>query len=447
MTHRRTTLVTPGAVALLASSILARLPLAMFSIALLVHAQQLTGSFAVAGLVVGAYAIASAAAAPVLGGMVDRRGQTRVLVCGAAATALVLVVTGALPAGTPAVVLIALGAGTGLGTPPLDACVRTLLPAIVTEPARLPALFALESTVLELTFVAGPPLALGLGAVWTTGAALIVSGGLLLAGTLAFALHPVSRRWRPDRRVARTRGGSLRSPALRTLVVTLLGTGAVFGATEVGVTASAHALGTGAAAGPLLGLWGLGSLLGGIAATRLTALAVSHGALILTTGSVAALGLVITLAGATIAPTVASIYAMVDAAAPAGTQTEAFSWLVTAELVGASLGSAAAGALAQAAGPVAVFALVGAAGASTLLGSLRQFLRPSFMTAAILPVPSLLAAPSSAAATDASCSRSRLSLAGPGLGAAHAGAGDERHRGRPVGRRRHRRHDAAGHRG
>jgi MFS family permease len=396
--RRPSTLTGPGGAALLGSSILARLPLAMFSIALLVHAQAVTGSFAVAGLVTGAYAIASAAAAPVLGGIVDRRGQTRVLVCGAAATALVLVVNGLLPTGTPASVLIALGAGAGLCTPPLEACVRTLLPVIVSEPARLPTLFALESTVLELTFVAGPPLALGLGAVWSTGGALIVAGAVMLVGTVAFAVHPVSRRWQPDRRVARARGGSLRSPAMRTLVVTLLGIGAVFGATEVGVTASTHALGSGAAAGPLLGLWGLGSLLGGIAATRLggsarsmrgltvllTGLAAGHGALILATGSVVALGVVITLAGATIAPTVASIYSMVDAAAPAGTQTEAFSWLLTAELVGASLGSAAAGVLAQTAGAAAVFALGGAAGGlavlAALLGSLGGSLAPTALT-------------------------------------------------------------------
>ena len=90
-------LSAPGARALLGSSILARLPLAMFSIALLVHAQQLTGSFAVAGAVSGAYALAAAASAPLLGRLVDRCGQTAVLVSGATLTALVLVVTGLLP--------------------------------------------------------------------------------------------------------------------------------------------------------------------------------------------------------------------------------------------------------------------------------------------------------------------------------------------------------------
>jgi hypothetical protein len=41
-----------------------------------------------------------------------------------------------------------------------------------------------------------------------------------------------------------------------------------------------------------------------------------HGALFLATGSALAMGVVIVLAGATIAPTAATLYAMVDVAAP-----------------------------------------------------------------------------------------------------------------------------------
>jgi MFS family permease len=64
---------------LFATSILARLPLAMLSIGLLVHAQHLTGSFAAAGVVTGVYAIALGVGGPLLGQLVDRRGQTSVL--------------------------------------------------------------------------------------------------------------------------------------------------------------------------------------------------------------------------------------------------------------------------------------------------------------------------------------------------------------------------------
>ncbi len=379
--HSTPPILSASGRALIASSIAARLPLAMFSIALLVHAQQLTGSFAVAGVVSGAYAISGAVSAPVLGRLVDRCGQTRVLLSGATLAALALVITGMLPVGAPAAVQVALAVGAGMTTPPLGACMRTLLPAIVSEPDRLPALFAFESTALEITFVLGPPLALGVGAVWSTGAALASAGLLMLIATLVFAGQPASRAWRPDTSAPRRRGGSLGSPAILVLALMELGCGAVFGATEVGITAAAKALGSTAAAGPILGIWGLGSLFGGIVATRvgggarrssgliilITALAVAHGALIFATGNVLALGAVILLAGATIAPTAASIYAMVDRFAPAGTVTEAFSWALTAAYTGEALGAAVGGGLVQGSGATAAFAFVGAAGAVTVL--------------------------------------------------------------------------------
>ncbi len=246
-------LSTPGARALLGTSMIARLPLAMFGIALLVHAQQLSGSFAVAGLVSGAYAISSAVSAPLLGGLVDRRRQTRVLVAGATLTAVVLIANGLLPASAPPLLLIALGGASGMCTPPLAACVRALLPEIAADLSGLPALFAFESTVLEVTFIVGPPLALAFGALWSTGAALVLSGLVMFAGTLGFAAQPASRCWRPEPLARRPRFGSLRCRAMRTLVLVLFGTGAVFGGTDVGVIAATRALGSTAAAGPLLG--------------------------------------------------------------------------------------------------------------------------------------------------------------------------------------------------
>jgi MFS family permease len=386
-THRSASqlLSVPGARPLLASSIIARLPLAMFSIALLVHTQRLSGSFAVAGLVCSAYAICGAISAPVLGRLVDRRGQTRVLIGGAVLTATALIGVGLLPAGTPPTVLIALAGCAGLSTPPLEPCVRTLLPKIAAHPADLPGLFALESTVLELTFVFGPPLALGLGAAWSTGAALVLSGLVMVVGAVAFTLQPASRSWRPEARTTRRTAGSLHSTAIRVLVALELGTGIVFGATEVGVTATAKHLAVAAAAAPILGLWGLGSLLGGVVTTRIgggaktvpglvaliLALAVTHGALLLGTESLPVMGVIIVLAGATIAPTGASLYALVDRAAPAGTQTEAFSWLAAAASTGAALGAAIAGGLVQDAGPVAAFAFAGTAGIAATAVALR----------------------------------------------------------------------------
>jgi MFS family permease len=383
----RALVAAPGATAWLSTSIVARLPLAMLSIALLVYAQRLTGSFVIAGVVTGAYTVGRGVGAPSLGRLADRRGQLVVLLATAIASAVLLGALALLPASAPQLVLVALAVGVGLATPPLNGCVRALLPGVVSDADALPAAYAIESTALELTFIFGPPLALGLAALWSARAALACTGLVLLAATAAFATRPASRRWRPTPGTRRSRGGSLRSPAIRTLAVVLTAVGVVFGATEVGVAAAATRLGSTNSAGPLLALWGLGSLAGGAVATRhgggartagglaliLAALTLGHAALAATTSSMLAIGTVLIVAGAAIAPAYATIYAMADHAAPAGTATEAFSWLSTAVVAGSAAGTAAAGALAQSTGATFVFALAGLAGtlavAVTLLRS------------------------------------------------------------------------------
>ncbi len=378
---------TPGALRLFAVSVLARFPLAMVGIALLVHARRIGGSYAAAGVVSGASAVALGVGGPLLGRLVDRRGQRGVLLAGACFSAALLVALALLPVGAPLPLLVGLAVALGLATPPLGACVRTVFPELIQDPAALRAAYAVDATAVELTWVLGPPAALGIGALGSSGAALLATALLLLGGSAGFVAQPVSRAWRPAGGEPRRRGGSLRTPAMRTLVAVLVAVGVVFGAAEVAVTAAAEALGHTAAAGPLLGLWGVGSLLGGVVAVRLgggahsaaglslmlAALALGHLALAPAAASVLALGPVLVFAGAAIAPTYASVFAMVEHAAPAGTVTEAFAWLGTAIAVGAAVGAAAAGALADSASPAAAFVLAGGAGAvAALITALRS---------------------------------------------------------------------------
>ena len=369
-----------------ATSILARLPLAMLSIGLLVHTRHLTGSFAAAGAVTGVYAIALGVGGPVLGQLVDRRGQTSVLLATATVAAALLVAIAVQPVGASLVVLIALAAGIGLAEPPVGACLRTQLPALLPDRSAVRAAYALEASVLELTYIFGPPLALCIGALWSTGAALAAGGVVLLLATTAFAAQPASRSWRPVPAQRRPRGGSLRAPAMRTLVIVLIAVGVLLGADEVAVVAAAKALGSTTAAAPLLAIWGVGSFAGGLLAGRLgggartaaglalvlAALTAGHLALIPAAGSVVALGGVLLLAGATIAPTEATIYAMVEHATPAATMTEAFAWLATAMAVGGAVGAASTGLLVDRAGLTAGFALAGGAGALAVLTTMLR---------------------------------------------------------------------------
>jgi MFS family permease len=124
----------PGTRRLLVISIVARLPPAMLSIGILVHARHLTGSFAAAGVVTAAYAIALAVGGPLLGGLVDRRGQTSTLLAGACVGCSLLVAIAVLPVGAPLGVMVALAAGIGLSEPPVGACLRTQLPSLLSDP-------------------------------------------------------------------------------------------------------------------------------------------------------------------------------------------------------------------------------------------------------------------------------------------------------------------------
>jgi predicted MFS family arabinose efflux permease len=65
-------------------------------------------------------------------------------------------------------------------------------------------------------------------------------------------------------------------------------------------------------------------------------------------------------------------YAIVERVAPDGTVTEAFAWLATAVAVGAAVGAAGAGAIAEQAGPAAVFVFAGGAGACALMATLTR---------------------------------------------------------------------------
>jgi len=355
------------------TAVVARLPLATFTIGVLVHVQHLTGSYGAAGAAAGALAIAQGAGGPALGRLADRRGQTSVLIGASAVAAAALAALAACPSGAPLGVVLALAATLGLATPPVGACLRTLIPVLF--PAGHRRGYAIDAAATELTWVAGPPLALLIGQLWGTGAALATMGAVLLVATATFACCGPARRWRPATST-RSSGSALASPTMRVLVAVLVGVGALFGATEVAVTAAAGALGSTGAAGPLIGLWGAGSLLGGVVAARLgggagsrrgfavllALLGLGHAALGAATGSVVLLGVAIAAAGTMIAPILASAYAMVDAAAPAGTSTEAFAWLATASAVGTSIGAATAGVLVDTAGPTCAFLLAGVAG-------------------------------------------------------------------------------------
>jgi predicted MFS family arabinose efflux permease len=353
----------------------ARLPLAAVGLLFIVRTRELTGSYAASGVVAGVASIANAVSAPLLGRMVDRRGQTVVLHVSVALAAGALLGFAALPDGTALAAPVVLAGLYGIASPPLGTCLRTLYPALL-DTDMVHRAYALESAVLELTYIAGPLALLGIATAAGTVTALLVAAGVLGAGTVAFAAARESRAWRPAPAAA---DGSprpaLRSPGLRTVIIATGLAGATFGAIEVAVPAACQAAHAANATGALLALWGLGSMLGGIAAARagaptdgarwmalmLAALGIGDLALVPVT-SPSGLAPLLLISGAAIAPLLATASSIIARLAPEGRSAEAFAWLSTAIGLGLAAGSSLAGALVDASGPGAGFAVAAAAG-------------------------------------------------------------------------------------
>jgi MFS family permease len=391
----------PGVGRLLVSSILGRLPAGMFSLAILLFVHGRTGSFLAAGVAVGAFSLAGALVGPLLGALVDRHGQTPVLLPAAAAQAgllVALVLVGVQgPTSPPVVAVVALAALAGAATPPIAGCVRALWSKVAHD-EELETAYALDATTQETIWTLGP-LVVGLTAGFVSpAAAVLLCAALTVCGTLYFATSTLSRGWRADTG-KHARGGALgASPNLRLLLYTVVLAGAVIGAVEVGLPALAMQQGARWSSGPLLALFSLGSMTGGLVySARSWSLPIGRrytvmlGAMALAVAPLAAVhslapafGLSV-LAGLALAPMISCQFSLVGALAPAGTVTEAFTWHRAATIAGMAGGSAVGGSLVDTHSAGAAFALgcvsVAAAGVLAVLG--RRRIEP---TRALKPV-------------------------------------------------------------
>lgn len=379
---------TPHVAPLLLASMLARLPFGIYALAVVLYLAQTRGSYAVAGLVDGAFGLGAAIGAPLQSRVIDRLGQGRVLVplalADAAATAGLVVLT---ENGAPTAALLAIGLVGGATIPNVGAALRTLWPELLARrEALLPTAFALDSVAIEVLFTVGPLLSAALVAVVSPIAALALSAVCTVVGTLWFVAQPPSRRWRPHAQAGRHGVlGALRSSGVRTLVLATLPIGFCFGAVEISLPAFAGQFGAAAWAGVLLSVWALASAVGGITYGARTwrrpvsrvylglAMLLPLGLLpALAAGSVVAMAVLIVPAGLLIAPLFAAGNQLVGEVAPTGARTEAYAWPVTALIAGFAVGTALGGSLAEGPGWRACFL---AASVAAALGGLIAFAR------------------------------------------------------------------------
>jgi MFS family permease len=379
---------------MLALSVLARLPLGINALAIVLLMRHEGYSFGAAGAAAGAMAIGVGASGPYISRLIDRHGQRPVLapLALAHAVGLTLIIVVAL-SHAPQGVVIVTALAAGVAFPPIGAVMRPLWPRLLADrPDLLTTAFALDAAIVELSFVAGPLITAVIVTVASPSPALAVSAVSSVVGTLWLTSMPPSRAFRPEPQGERHFLGALQSSGVRTLVAATLPVGFCFGAVEVTFPAFCEDVATRSTAGLLLAIWSFGSGVGGIAygARHWTlpafrryprcAIALPLGFLPLAfPGSVAVMAPFAFISGLSIAPLISTGSHVVGDIAPAGAVTEAFTWPITALVIGISLGNAAAGVIAGSAGwresfvIAACAALVGAAIAVTQ----RRTLQPA----------------------------------------------------------------------
>src|SRR3954452_8674397 len=359
---------------LLSTSLVARMPNGMSSLAILLLVTRHNG-YGRAGVVTGVYVASAGVSNLVLSRGADRWGARRVLLPTAIAYAVLMAALAAAPADAYLRELL-LGAAAGAATAPVVSVVRGLWPRLLDQPTAQ-VVYGLEATAQELLFISGPALVALVAGLAGAPAAVVLTSMLGLARTVAFVASPALAQ--PAAPGSRVRHRLMRRTTLPIYVTVGVAITIAFNMMDVGVVAFVSGQHASAAAGVVLAVWGLGSLVGGLVfgagkkgvgdAAVVRSTMGSAVAVLVTALAPGPVGLPVLLfaGGATIAPGLARLYSRVGAVAPEGASTEAFGWIAVGLLAGSSTGAALGGWTVDALGPRADFALAAVAPAVVAL--------------------------------------------------------------------------------
>ena len=383
-TYRRA-LATPGAVRFSASGALARMPISMTGLGIVILVSERTGSYGVAGGVSAAYVAANALGGIPLARLVDRRGQRRVLAPAVALSvvALVLLVL-AVESDAAAPLPHLLAALSGVTMPNVGAAVRARWSYAAEDRRVLDTAFALEAVNDEVVFIVGPTVTALLSAAWHPWAGLAAAA---LFATVGTALLVVQRSTEPPlRRVERAHRSPMPWRKVAPLAVSALSLGGLLGACEVATIAFADEQDRKATAGVLLAVWALGSLLAGLVVGAVTFRRTP--AQRYRTGSIAlallllplpfvdtlpALGFFLLLCGFAISPTLIAAISWTESLVPADRLNEGIAAVTTGLVAGIAPGAALVGVVVDAEGASASYWVpVGIAVVGVLVGWLAQ---------------------------------------------------------------------------
>jgi MFS family permease len=389
--------MAPGSKGFSAAGFIARLPIAMATIGIVAMLSQTHGEYWLAGAVSATFALTNAFVAPQVSRLVDRYGQSPVLIpttsFSVAAFVLLMIATHNL---WPVWTLFAF-ALLAASMPSMPAMVRARWTELYRDTPKLNTAFAFESVADELVYMAGSALAVGLSVALFPEAGPLASTIFLAVGSAAFIMqHSTEPKVQPAAKEGGRSAITLRPVQILTFVLVAIGT--IFGAAEVTVIAMSKEFGQPAAASFVLGGYAAGSLVVGLifGALRLEmplsrqfALAIAVAAAttvpLLFVPNIQLLALALFVSGVSISPTFITAFGLIERVVPAAKLTEGITWVMTGIGIGMAIGSAASGWVIDQFGASNGFWVSVAAGATalaiTLIGNCRLQLPAKAMAA------------------------------------------------------------------
>ena len=375
----------PGAVGFCLAAVLARLPLGMMGLGIVLALNHIYDNWTSAGLMSAVYTLSAALVTPVYARLFDRFGQRRVgLVALLVQTLAILGFAFGAMKKVPLGLLFVLAALMGLTQFAFGALVRTRWAWVLRDDRTnlLNTAYALESGLDECVFILGPILSAYLATSVSPVSQLFLPAAALLVGGLTFfSMRSTEPPAIVRMETAKTRaadhspvddGGSvlpgdsdgrrgsrsaLAYPGILLLFVIFIVFNMSFSAVDVSVTALTKAMGREGAVGLQLALFALGSLCGAMIfgsiklkgsrwrylVVFLTLLTAGYVVFRLVMDHLVLLGMAEVLSGLCVSPIFATGNLIVRENVDSHALTEGLSWLSTGGSIGTSLGSTLAG--------------------------------------------------------------------------------------------------------
>lgn len=356
-----------------------RLSYSMVSLAIFFHVQHATGSVAVAGVAVGASSLTGAISAALRGKIVDTHGQTIPLYIFTPLYAVSNILLG-LYAHSP-VTAVVLGLLNGACAPPINMSIRPLWRDIVGED-QVRSAYGLDSAHMNSVALIGPVIATLLAVHFDTALALYAVAACMAIGGFLLAMNPHSRQWEPEPR-PEGEESLFRSPAMRLMALEGIAMGVAAGFIQIGIPALATLNGDRSAAGPMVSMMGIGSIIGTIWAgakareiaplvgLRMSVLLYSFTLLPISFVPIGPwMAVVLLVSSIAVGPAQVFYLETVDLVRPRGTPVAALGALWMIEGSAAAMAQAVGGNIAEAASPQLTL----------LLGSIVVFLSPLIFT-------------------------------------------------------------------